>query len=106
MPDRRPASFYWLAALFALFVLFLYGPMLTIVLLSFQGPDGGLTFPMNGMSIHWFTKLWNEGLPNVDIWAAFGRSARLGLMVMLLTVLLSVFAGLTCVQRFGCHDVC
>ena len=37
--------FYWLAALFTLFVLFLYGPMITILILSFQGPDGGLTFP-------------------------------------------------------------
>jgi putative spermidine/putrescine transport system permease protein len=38
MGERRPASFYWLAALFTLFVLFLYGPMITILLLSFQGP--------------------------------------------------------------------
>jgi putative spermidine/putrescine transport system permease protein len=101
MPDRRPASFYWLAALFALFVLFLYGPMLTIVLLSFQGPDGGLTFPMNGVSMHWFNKLWSDGLPNVDIWAAFGRSVRLGLVVMLLTVLLSLLAGLAYRKRFN-----
>jgi len=100
MPDRRPAAFYWLAALFALFVLFLYGPMITIVLLSFQGPDGGLTFPMNGVSIHWFNKLWSDGLPNVDIWAAFGRSVRLGLVVMLLTVLLSLLAGLAYRKRF------
>jgi putative spermidine/putrescine transport system permease protein len=100
MPDRRPASFYWLAALFALFVLFLYGPMLTIVLLSFQGPDGGLTFPMNGVSMHWFNKLWSDGLPNVDIWAAFERSVRLGLVVMLLTVLLSLLAGLAYRKRF------
>jgi len=100
MADRRPAAFYWLAALFALFVLFLYGPMITIVLLSFQGPDGGLTFPMNGVSIHWFNKLWSDGLPNVDIWAAFGRSVRLGLVVMLLTVLLSLLAGLAYRKRF------
>ena len=32
---HRPASFYWLAAFFALFVLFLYGPTLTILVLSF-----------------------------------------------------------------------
>ena len=35
-PGSRPPSFYALAALFALFVLFLYGPMLTIFVLSFQ----------------------------------------------------------------------
>ena len=38
---RRGASFYVLAALFAAFVLFLYGPVVTIMILSFQGPRGG-----------------------------------------------------------------
>jgi putative spermidine/putrescine transport system permease protein len=96
----RPAAFYWLAALFALFVVFLYGPMFTIVLLSFQGPEGGLTFPMNGVSTHWFGKLWRDGLSNVDIWSAFGRSAWLGVVVMLLTVVLSLSAGLAYRKRF------
>jgi putative spermidine/putrescine transport system permease protein len=100
MSAGRPAAFYWLAALFALFVVFLYGPMFTIVLLSFQGPEGGLTFPMNGVSTHWFGKLWHDGLPNVDIWSAFGRSAWLGVVVMLLTVVLSLSAGLAYRKRF------
>jgi putative spermidine/putrescine transport system permease protein len=99
MGERRPASFYWLAALFALFVLFLYGPMITILILSFQGPEGGLTFPMNGVSLHWFAKLW-EGLGVVDIWAAFRRSLRLGFVVMVLTVMLSLLAGLAYRKRF------
>ena len=43
MRDGRPASFYWLALFFGLFVLFLYGPMIAIFVLSFQGPEGGLT---------------------------------------------------------------
>ena len=33
MRESRGAAFYWLALLFALFVLFLYGPMITIVIL-------------------------------------------------------------------------
>jgi putative spermidine/putrescine transport system permease protein len=99
MREKRPSSFYWLAALFALFVLFLYGPMITILVLSFQGPEGGLTFPMNGVSLHWFAKLW-EGLGVVDIWAAFRRSFRLGLVVMVLTVVLSLLAGLAYRKRF------
>jgi putative spermidine/putrescine transport system permease protein len=49
---RRPRSFYVLGAFFAVFVLFLYGPMSAIILLSFQGPSGGLTFPMNGVSTY------------------------------------------------------
>ncbi len=104
MRETRAPSFYWLAALFALFVLFLYGPMITILVLSFQGPDGGLTFPMNGVSLHWFAKLW-EGLGVVDIWAAFRRSFRLGLVVMVLTVVLSLLAGLAYRKRFRGSNV-
>jgi len=99
MTGKRSPAFYWLAALFALFVLFLYGPMITIFILSFQGPNGGLTFPMNGFSLHWFARLW-EGLGVVDIWAAFRRSLWLGLVVMLLTVVLSLLAGLAYRKRF------
>ena len=51
---RRPLSFYLLAAFFTLFVLFLYGPMTAIYVLSFQGPTGGLTFPMRGFSLRFF----------------------------------------------------
>lgn len=90
---RRPAAFWWLAAFFALFVLFLYGPMLAIFVLSFQGPEGGLTFPLRGVSLHWFGKLW-EGIGTVDIGGAFMRSLALGAVVMVLTVLLSLLAGL------------
>ncbi|MBP0493856.1 ABC transporter permease [Pararoseomonas indoligenes] len=97
--ERRPAAFWWLAALFAAFVLFLYGPILAIVVLSFQGPSGGLTFPMNGVSTFWFSKLW-QGVGVVDIWAAFGRSLRLGAVVMVLTVLLALPAGLAFRKRF------
>ncbi len=90
---KRPLSFWLLAAFFALFVLFLYGPMLTIVVLSFQGPEGGLTFPLRGVSLHWFAKLW-EGIGTVDIGGAFRRSLALGAVVMVLTVALSLGAGL------------
>jgi putative spermidine/putrescine transport system permease protein len=91
--DKRPAGFWFLAAFFALFVLFMYGPMLVIVVLSFQGPEGGLTFPLRGVSLHWFYKL-AEGLGVVDIGAALRRSLGLGMVVMAFTVVLSVLAGL------------
>jgi putative spermidine/putrescine transport system permease protein len=91
--EKRPAGFWPLALLFVLFVLFLYGPTFTIFVLSFQGPQGGLTFPMRGWSLHWFAQL-AEGLGTVDVWAALRRSLALGAVVMGLTVLLSVLAGL------------
>ena len=87
-----------LALLFAVFVVFLYGPMLAIFVLSFQGPEGGLTFPLRGVSLHWFGKLW-EGIGTVDIGAAFRRSLALGVVVMALTVLLSLLAGLAYRKR-------
>jgi len=95
---HRGAGFWLLAALFAAFVLFLYGPMVAIFVLSFQGPDGGLTSPLRGVSLHWFAKLW-EGIGTVDIGAAFRRSLSLGAVVMVLTVLLSLLAGLAYRKR-------
>lgn len=98
--ERRPRSFYGLAAFFALFLLFLYGPILTIGLLSFQGPQGGLTFPMRDVSLHWFHDLFQEQAVG-DIWGAFRRSFALGLMVMVTTVVVSVMAGLAFRMRFA-----
>lgn len=97
--EKRPFSFYLLAAFFALFVLFLYGPTITIGILSFQGPQGGLTFPMRGVSLHWFRDLFEEQAVG-DIWGAFRRSLLLGLMVMVATVVFSVMAGLAFRKRF------
>lgn len=91
--QKKPAGFWGLLIVFMAFVLFLYGPMITIFILSFQGPEGGLTFPLRGVSLHWFYKL-AEGLGVVDIGAAFKRSLVLGSVVMLITMLMSVLAGL------------
>ncbi len=99
MREGRSLGFYLLAAFFAAYVLFLYGPMIVIFVLSFQGPTGGLTFPMSGFSVHWFQKLW-EGGGIVDIGSAFRRSLALGLVVMLITVVLSVLAGLGFRKKF------
>jgi putative spermidine/putrescine transport system permease protein len=99
MREGRPRSFYLLAAFFAAYVLFLYGPMFAIFVLSFQGPQGGLTFPMNGFSFHWFVKLF-AGNGIVDIGAALRRSMALGFVVMLITVVLSVSAGMAFRKKF------
>jgi len=95
---RRGAGFWALAAFFALFVLFLYGPMFAIFVLSFQGPEGGLTFPLRGVSLHWFRQLW-EGIGTVDIGAAFRRSLALGAVVMAGTITLALLAGLAYRKR-------
>ena len=88
-----------LGVFFALFVLFLYGPTLTIMILAFQGPDGGLTFPMNGVSLHWFENLFERQAVG-DFGGSLQRSVLLGLMVMAATVVISVAAGLAFRRRF------
>lgn len=98
--EGRSPGFYLLAAFFALFLLFLYGPISTIVILSFQGPDGGLTFPMNGTSIYWFANLFERQAVG-DFGGSFSRSIRLGLVVMAVTLVVSVSAGMAFRRPFS-----
>ncbi|HUB16276.1 MAG TPA: ABC transporter permease [Acetobacteraceae bacterium] len=96
----RPWTFYALAAFFALYVAFVYGPMVVIYVLSFQGPNGGMTFPLRGLSLNWFHALLNGGTRDVDIPGAFQRSIILAIAVGILTVVMSVAAGLGFRRRF------
>jgi putative spermidine/putrescine transport system permease protein len=97
--EARSKAFPYLAAFFALFVLFLYGPMIAIFTLSFQGPEGGLTFPMRGVSLHWFANLFEPQMVG-DFGGSLQRSLTLALVVMVLTVVISVSAGLAFRRRF------
>ncbi|UYN93591.1 MAG: ABC transporter permease [Enhydrobacter sp.] len=96
---RRGPAFWFLAGFFGLFVLFLYGPTITITVLSFQGPTGGLTFPMNGVSLHWFGNLFEKQMVG-DFYGSFRRSMVLGLLTMAVTVVASFMAGLAFRRRF------
>ncbi len=73
--------------------------MIVIYILSFQGPNGGLTFPLQGVSLHWFDALITQERTG-DIAGAFQRSIGLAAMVTVLTVVLSVMAGLAFRRRF------
>ncbi len=96
---RRGAAFAILAAFFAAFVAFLYGPIFTIVILAFQGPDGGLTFPMRGASLHWFARLFQTQAVG-DFGGSIERSLLLACMVMAATVVVSLAAGMAFRRRF------
>ncbi|MFT3800105.1 MAG: ABC transporter permease [Burkholderiaceae bacterium] len=89
---KRPLTFWLLAAVFAAYVSFLYGPMLCMYVLSFQGPGGALSFPMRGIGVHWFVQLWQG--TSADIAGAISRSIPLALLVMALTVVFSIAAGM------------
>ena len=90
---RRAPGFIPLTIFFWLFMMFLYGPIMVIVVLSFQGPQGGLTFPMTGFTLHWFKDVINPTYIGDFRWP-FGRSVILALIVMALTVGVSFLAGL------------
>jgi putative spermidine/putrescine transport system permease protein len=97
--DARPWTFYVLGALFAAYLLFLYGPMFVIYVLSFQGPNGGVTFPMVGTSLEWFRDILRPGqMANIPI--SFSRSLALASIVSVVTVAMSVAGGLAFRRRF------
>lgn len=96
---KRSLSFYLLAIFFGLFVLFLYGPMFGIFILSLQGPEGGLTFPVKGFSFYWLGQVFQEQRVGSFV-EAFQRSLLLSVCVMLLSVVVSVLAGMAFRQRF------
>ena len=59
--DSRPWTFYALTLSLRCSWRSCTAPMLVIYILSFQGPEGGLTFPMNGFSTRWFHELVENG---------------------------------------------
>src|ERR1700761_4550261 len=97
--NKRPWTFYALAFLFGAYLLFLYGPMFVIYVLSFQGPNGGVTFPMVGASLNWFRDIFKPGqMANIPL--SFTRSIELAAIVSCLTVVFAVAAALGFRRRF------
>jgi len=93
MKVRRTNWYYVRSVIFYLFLLFLYGPIFVMAVLSFQGETGGLTFPMRGVSLHWFGDVFNPSYIGDFRWP-WGRSVILALIVMILTMSISFLAGL------------
>jgi putative spermidine/putrescine transport system permease protein len=97
--DRRPWTFYALGGLFAAYLLFLYGPMFVIYVLSFQGENGGVTFPLVGHSTVWFEEILKPGqMANIPV--SWRRSVSLAAVVSCITVVFAVAAGLGFRRKF------
>lgn len=96
---KKSLAYYALAAFFGLFVLFLYGPMFTIFILSLQGPDGTLTFPVRSFGFYWLGQVFQEQRVGNFV-EPFQRSLVLGLVITLLTAAISVLASMAFRQRF------
>jgi putative spermidine/putrescine transport system permease protein len=73
--------------------------MLVIYVLSFQGPEGGVTFPMVGVSLAWFESILKPG-QMADVPVSFARSLALAALVSILTVVIAVAAGFGFRRRF------
>lgn len=101
---KKPLSYYLLAGFFGLFVLFLYGPMFAMFLLSLQGPKGTLTFPMRGFSFYWLQSVFGEQRVG-DFITAFQRSFSLAIIIAAITVVFSILAGLAFRKPFKGSNV-
>jgi len=97
--EGRPWTFYALVALFSAYLIFLYGPMFVIYVLSFQGENGGVTFPLVGFSTVWFRDIVKPGqMANIPV--SFERSIALATVTASLTVIFAVSAGLGFRRKF------
>ena len=96
---KRSVSFYLLTAFFGLFILFLYGPMITIFILSLQGPDGTLTFPVRSFGFYWLGQVFQEQRVGNFV-EPFQRSLLLGAIVTVLAAGLSLLGAMAFRQRF------
>jgi putative spermidine/putrescine transport system permease protein len=85
----------------ALFLVFLYGPMVVLAILSFQtGPEGGPQFPIIEWSTYWYKHLFGLTPPSriapLPISEALFRSMTLAVMTMVVATVL----GVTSAQAF------
>ena len=84
---------------YAVFIVFIYGPMIAMFILSFQGRRGGTSFPMRGVSLYWWGKLIEPSTVG-DLQGAMGRSLILALVVMVICALFSTMLAMAFRKRF------
>ena len=84
---------------FFVFVLFIYGPMFAMFVLSFQGRRGGTSFPMRGVSLYWWEKLIEPSTVG-DMQGALLRSLILALIVMVITAVFSTMLAMAFRKKF------
>ncbi len=84
---------------YAVFLVFIYGPMIAMFVLSFQGPRGGTSLPMRGFSLYWWQKLLEPSMVG-DLQGALGRSLILALVVMVITAVFATMLAMAFRKRF------
>ena len=93
----RPLFLAYLAAI----LVVLYFPFVIMGILSFQGPRGGHTFPLRGVSTIWYWKLFHPGQLTQysdvgeflgDYLGALQRSLLLAVLTMIISTVLALMA--------------
>lgn len=88
-----------------LFLVFLYGPLVVLAILSFQaGPDGGPQFPIIEWSVYWYKHLFGLTPPSrvapLPINDALVRSVVLAGLTMIVSTVLGVLSAQAFRSRF------
>ncbi len=102
---RAPVLRPILAIYTGLFLLFLYGPLLVLGILSFQkGPEGGPQFPIIEWSTYWYRFLFGLVPPSriapLPIEDGLLRSLALAFMTMVVSTVLGVMSAQAFRQKF------
>jgi len=105
-PERRRRARVkaGLSVYYVVFLVFIYGPMFAMFVLSFQGPRGGVTFPMRGISLHWWQALLQPSIVG-DLRSALARSLILAIIVMVITAVFSTMLAMAFRKRFVASGV-
>jgi spermidine/putrescine transport system permease protein len=83
-----------LRVFFGLVVVFLYAPIVILLIFSFNNSDVP-AFPLSGFTFHWY----HEFLANGDLRAALGTSAIIAALTSIGAVLLGVLSSIALVRR-------
>ena len=87
---------------FVIFVLFMYGPMITMAVLSFQGTSGSMTLPAKELfSFHWFSELGADNSTMASVRDGIGKSLWLSAIVAVITAELSFW--MFVIERVSCR---
>ena len=94
----------------ALFLTFLYAPLMVLAILSFQtGPEGGPQFPIIEWSTYWYQHLFGLTPPSriapLPIKEALFRSLTLAVMTMIVSTVLGVSSAQAFRTRFKGQNV-
>lgn len=89
-----------LAIYCALFILFLYGPIVALAILSFQGPNGGPQFPITEWSTYWYRNLFHMTPGSRVSYLPVTESLVRSLVLAVMTTIVSTVLGVITAEAF------